>query len=158
MQAKSINLYLPHVHTRRHASRIKMQQIKLHIHTSRAGLLASTPLCKLPRLACTHASRLRVTPPCMKQIDRTSSYADRLRRAPTTSTTSRAALPSSDHVDPRPRRPRPEQLCRAPTTTTSTTSRAALPSSDHVDHQTTTTTSRAAPQSSDHQTTRPRRK
>ena len=36
----------------------------------------------------------------------------------TTSTTSRAALPSSDHVDHGARRPRPKRLCRAPTTST----------------------------------------
>ena len=42
----------------------------------------------------------------------------RLRRPRTTSTTSRAALPSSDHVDHGPRRPRPERLRRAPTTST----------------------------------------
>ena len=40
----------------------------------------------------------------------------RPRQPRTTSTTSRAALPSSDHVDYGPRRPRPEQLRRAPTT------------------------------------------
>jgi len=43
---------------------------------------------------------------------------EQLRRAPTTSTTSRAAPPSFDHVDHGPRRPRPEQLRRAPTTST----------------------------------------
>ena len=42
----------------------------------------------------------------------------RLRRPRITSTTSRAALPSSDHVDHGPRRPRPERLRRAPTTST----------------------------------------
>ena len=69
---------------------------------------------------------------------------ERPRRAPTT-TTSRAAPPSSDHVDHvpsssaelRPRRQRPEQLRRAPTTPTTITSRAAPPSSDHIGHQTT---------------------
>ena len=42
----------------------------------------------------------------------------RTDRAPTTSTTSRAAPPSSDHIDHGPRRPRPERLRRAPTTST----------------------------------------
>ena len=53
------------------------------------------------RLACTHAStygegRLRVL---MKQIDDMSSYADRHHQSRTTSTTSLAAPPSSDHLD-----------------------------------------------------------
>jgi len=39
-------------------------------------------------------------------------------RPRTTSTTSRAAPPSSDHVDHGPCRPRLERLCRAPTTST----------------------------------------
>ena len=39
-------------------------------------------------------------------------------RPRTTSTTSRAAPPSSDHIDHGPRRPRPERLRRAPTTST----------------------------------------
>ena len=68
MQAKPINLYLPHVHTRRHASQTKMQQIKLHIHTSRAGLLASTPpwayTCITCRLTCIYTA-VQATKTCL---------------------------------------------------------------------------------------------
>ena len=56
---------------------------------------------------------------------------ERLRRPRTTSTMSQTAPPTTDHVDhvpsssaelrPRPRRPCPKQLRRAPTTTTSCT-------------------------------------
>ena len=42
----------------------------------------------------------------------------RTDRAPTTSTTSRAAPPSSGHIDHGPRRPCPERLHRASTTST----------------------------------------
>ena len=91
-------------------------------------------------------SRRRATPSHQASHVEPSEPLSEPRRAPTTSTTSRAAPLSSDHVDRdhvdhipsssvelRPRRPRPcpEQLRRAPTT--STTSRAAPPSSDHVD-------------------------
>ena len=71
-------------------------------------------------------SRRRATPSHQASHVEPSEPLSEPRRAPTTSTTSRAAPLSSDHVDHipsssvelRPRRPRPEQLCRALTTST----------------------------------------
>ena len=61
-------------------------------------------------------------PSCLASLDEPSSEltepSSEPRRPQTTSTTFRAAPPSSDHVDHGPRRPRPERLCRAPTTST----------------------------------------
>ena len=90
------------------------------MHDLRKQRVRYTPPCKLPRLACTHAStygegRLHVL---MKQIDGTSSYADRHRQSPTTSTTDHVDHVSSGSAKLRPRRPRPEQLRRASTTST----------------------------------------
>ena len=64
------------------------------------------------------ASLLRSVNDLFDHVDHVSSGSAEFRpcRPWTTSTTSRAAPSSSDHINHGPRRPRPERLCRAPTT------------------------------------------
>ena len=117
------NYRLPrHLHAHMHVRTVyrSMQGPTLRIHVCQTKEVSD---CISPRLDTPEGfvSSRRLTPSVFDVAQ--TNYSDhRTDRAPTTSTTSRAAPPSSDYVDHGPRRPRPEQLCRAPTTTTSTTS------------------------------------
>ena len=125
-----------HLHARMHVRTVSrsMQGPTPRIHVRQTKEVSDCISRRLDTPECFVSSR-RLTPSVFDVAQTT--YSDhRTDRALTTSTTSRAAPPSSDYVDHGPRRPRPEQLCRASTMTTSTTSQAAPPSSDHdhVDH------------------------
>ena len=99
-------------------------------------------------------ARLQLQPHAPVRLHRATSKPSGSRRPRTTSTTSRAAPPSSDHVDR-------DHVDHIPSSSAELRPHRPLDHVDHVsssDHQTTTTTSLVAPPSFDHQTTRPRRK
>ena len=132
------NYRLPrHLHARMHVRTVSrsMQGLTPRIHVRQTKEVSDyiSPWLDTPE---GFVSSRRLTPSVF-DVAQATYFGHRTDRALTTLTTSRAAPPSSDYIDHGPRRPCPEQLCRAPTTTTSTTSRATPPSSDHLDHQTT---------------------
>ena len=104
-----------HNHTRERSQHPCCRRVTSLFQTNRRS-----KLFKFDRNSSTRTKRSDGIKPSEPLSEPRRPCPEQLRRAPTTSTTttSRAAPPSFDHVDHGPRRPRPEQLRRAPTTST----------------------------------------